>query len=46
MFLFAACGARGDEAPLTDGEVWNEGVGYYDGDPYRGFSDEFNLCFL
>ena len=30
MFLFAACGARGDEAPLTDGEVWNEGVGYYE----------------
>ena len=28
--LAAACGARGDEAPLTDGEVWNEGVGYYE----------------
>ena len=26
----AALGARGDEAPLTDGEVWNEGVGYYE----------------
>ena len=21
--------AKADEAPLTDGEVWNEGVGYY-----------------
>ncbi len=28
--VVAACGARGDEAPLTDGEVWNEGVGYYE----------------
>ena len=28
--LAAAWGARGDEAPLTDGEVWNEGVGYYE----------------
>ena len=28
--LAAACSARGDEAPLTDGEVWNEGVGYYE----------------
>ncbi len=30
IFLAAACGARGDETPLTDGEVWNEGVGYYE----------------
>ena len=25
----AACALWAEEAPLTDGEVWNEGVGYY-----------------